>query len=222
MLFLKRSIGTIGVMGGVHSVPSEFCESLARMVAYNYEYLLQPQEIIHLPPKPPVSYHAHARNMMAASFLGDWLFMIDSDHQFEPDLLARMLALFNMANLDVLTGLYQLKAPPYLPCIYQWNEDTQGFLFVAGWDKGATLIPVDCAGAGCLMVRRRVFDRIRNDLGENPFDVMSPWSEDFSFFVRLKKLGIKSFCAPQIESNHLISKAITIADYDPKAAQFAA
>ena len=58
------------------------------------------------------------------------------------------------------------------------------------------------------MIRRRVFERITNELHQKPFDPIGEWSEDFSFFVRLIQLGIKTYCAPDIETYHLMVQPI--------------
>jgi GT2 family glycosyltransferase len=85
---------------------------------------------------------------------------------------------------------------------------------LASWPANADLIEAGCSGAGSLLVRRRVFNRIRTELKENPFDILPPWSEDFSFFRRLHKIGIKMHCCPAIESYHLTVRSITSADRD--------
>ena len=102
---------------------------------------------------------------------------------------------------------------------FHWNEETQGFVGIAELDWNAMIQEVSCVGAGCLLVRRGAFDRIREELHEQPFDIIHPWSEDFSFFVRLRKLGIKSCISPLIESYHLNTHRVTSSDYDRSAVQ---
>ncbi len=65
------------------------------------------------------------------------------------------------------------------------------------------------------MIRRRVFERIAAEMKQKPFDPIGVWSEDFSFFVRLIQLGIKVYCAPDIETYHLMVQPISSehADY---------
>ena len=70
------------------------------------------------------------------------------------------------------------------------------------------------AGAGCLFVRRGVYDRIRSELKCEPFDIEHPFGEDLSFFRRLKKLGVKVACDFRVECPHLATRALTLADYD--------
>ncbi len=208
MLMMKKTIGTVAYMGGVIEVPEEFCFALMQMLQYSQEYVCGPNDIIHVT-RARTSYHSWARNILANQFQGDWLLMLDTDQTFEPDLLARLYATMAQQDLDVVTGLYHYKMPPFAPVIFNWNDKTNGFQQIGRYPKDATLIPVDCAGGGCLLVRRRVFDRIKTELKEEPFDILPPWSEDFSFFARLRKLGIKSWCMPKVEAYHLVMAPVT-------------
>jgi len=210
MLQGKRIIGTISYMGGVGYLPELFCWSWGQMIQWNTEYLCQPGEIIHYD-RATVSFHSYARNTVVEKMRGDWLLMLDTDHSFEPDICGRMLNLMEKAEIDVLTGLYQYKGQPHSPVLYR--EHGEGYFAIGGWDKDVRAFQVDSAGAGCLFVRKVVYDRIRAELQESPFDITFPFSEDHSFFRRLKRLGIKSYCAPDIQYHHLAMKEITMDDY---------
>jgi GT2 family glycosyltransferase len=221
MLTIRRPIGTIGIMGGVMSVPMDFAWSLAQMVQYNTESMVRPDEYVHLI-KADTSYHAAARNRMSYMFEGDWLLMLDTDHSFDPDLCSRMVGLIKKWDVDVLTAVYRYKVHPYLPNLFRWNEETQGYVTIAQLDWNTPLTQVDCFGGGCSLVRRSVFEAIRKT-GEEPFEIMpSPdgkrmYSEDFSFCTRLRKLGIKAYVSPFIESAHLRIHPVTHKDFDPSS-----
>ena len=214
MVDYKEVIGTIAYMGGVMSIPEAFMFSLIQMIQYNNEFICQPNQQIWYT-KAISSYHSTARNDIADHFKGDWVLFLDTDHSFDPDFLARMLNLIKRCDfpIDVLTGLYQYKHSPYLPAIYTHNKKHKQFSIIAKW-QDAEIFPIDSAGAGCLFVRRSVFDRIRLELHEEPFNIIQSSSEDVSFFRRCQKLGIKAYCAPHIESHHLSVKPITIEDLD--------
>jgi hypothetical protein len=222
MLFVKQPIGTCAYLGGLPSNLEEFTWSWGQMIAYSYEYLLQPNEFLHLD-RSRSSFHETARNGIAESFLGDWVFMLDTDHAFDPDILARLVGIIKHFDVDVVSAVYRYKGPPYLPCVFRWNEATDSFLHVAEVDWKAQIVPVDCVGAGSLLVRRVVFDRIREELREKPFDQLmtknGPLSEDFSFFRRLMKLGIKVGLAPQVKSHHLRIHRVVDEDYDPSVVE---
>ena len=207
MLLGTRAIGTVAYLGGVPAVLEEFCWSFSQLLIFSRETLCSPTQHIHAS-RVKFSDHAPARNALASGFLGEWLLQLDCDHSFDPDLLVRMLDLMNSADIDVLTGLYRYKAPPHSPVLFQ-REVEDGLLRpVAKWEPlDIRLFEVAAAGAGCLLVRRRVFDAIW-ETGEEPFDRIHPMSEDLSFFERLRKLGIKSYVAPHIECGHLIAKPV--------------
>ena len=199
-------------MGGVMSVPEIFCWNFAQMIQYTNEYLCKMGQYVHWG-HAGTSYHSYARNQLVTGFMGEWLLMLDTDHSFEPDLVCRMVAVLQQYKLDVLTGLYVFKAYPHMPNLFHWNGE--GYIPIGKWHEKAVIFEVGSAGGGVLMVRRSVFDRIVTELHEQPFDHIVPWSEDFSFFKRCERLGIKAYCCPAIESKHLVIQPIGINDYVP-------
>ena len=220
MLYGKKPIGTIGYMGGLMSLPEPFLWSYSQMVQYNNDYVCLDKESIHYI-RAMISFHSAARNSLVDQAYGDWLLMLDTDITFEPDILARLLMIFNRPldtgeNIDVLAGLYQHKAAPHHPVLYAWDKDALAHL--GDWDKFGEgqhyVIPIASAGAGCLLVRRNIYERVKKELKENPFDIIPPYGEDHSFFMRLKKLGIKAYCDPLITVNHLRLEGLSMDDYN--------
>lgn len=203
MLLGNKPIGTIGYMGGgAISVPEKFCWSFAQMVQYNTEYLCNPGEYIHYT-KAMVSYHCFARNSLTTQIQGGWLLMLDTDHEFEPDIAARLIFRMLKYDISILTAIYCYKGNSHnAPVLYQKNDE--GFFEqLISWDKTVDILEVSSAGAGCLLAKREIYDRIRNELGEEPFDIIHPFSEDLSFFKRVEKIGEKVFCAVTVEYPHL-------------------
>lgn len=203
----RKPLVTVGYMGGVPTVPEPFCYSLARMVSFtqeacDFEIALD---------RAQVSYHSYARNVLAARMQGDWLLMLDTDHEFEPDLLCRLLNTVSQKGIEVLSGLYRYKTPPYQPVAYLWSDKPGKTLPIGSWDH--PVFQVDATGGGCLLVHRSVFDRIRNELGEQPFDIRSPWGEDLSFFQRLTQLKIPAYIDTRIEAKHLRWKTVDADDF---------
>lgn len=210
LLNTRRPIGTIAhLMLGLRGA-EEFHWSWAQMVQYNAEYLCGPTEMV-VYQRAMVSDHAFARNALVAGMKGDWLLMLDTDHEFDPDLAARMLRTMDQHQIDVLTGLYVYGGHPHAPVLYAHNSDGAMSVIVE-WDPAVDLFQVGAAGAGCLLVRRSVFDRIRVELDEQPFTHRGLYSEDHSFFDRLRDLKIPAFCCPRIESAHVRTKAYTSKD----------
>lgn len=213
MLMGKHTLGTISLMGGVSSCHTEFMYSLAQMIQYNNEYVCEPGQVIHLD-RADVSYHSAARNQLVSRFLGDWMLMLDLDHAFAPDLLARMLYMVNLyrhrnVEIGVLSGMYHYRVKPYLPVAFMWNEKKTGCNQITDWESDGILVEIDSGGGGCLLVQRKVFNRIYEELNEEPFSIRNGLSEDHSFFYRLMLLGIKAYLAPGIQAAHLATVPIT-------------
>lgn len=215
MLYGRKPIGTIGYLGGLMAVPEEFAWSWGQMIQYNAEYLCEPGEYVHLN-RATLSFHAAARNLLTQQIYGDWLLQFDTDHSFEPDMAARLVYLMNKHDVDVITGVYVAKTWPHPPVLYRWNDDEK-LEQLAAWDASCPLIQIGSAGGGNLLVRRRVFERIRKEMNENPFDIIHPFGEDHSFFLRLKRLGIAVYAAPMVSSQHLGVKGYTTDDFDIEA-----
>lgn len=206
-------------MGGVMSVPEPFVHSWQQMIEYNSEYLVQSTERI-LYDRATVSYHSFARNSLVEHMQGDWLLMLDTDLTFEPDILARMLLRMERYKIDVIVAPYLYKSEPHPPLLYGWNEKKKEKYIVGDWDKKADLIPIRGAGAGCLLIRKKVFVKIQTKLHCSPFDIYfdkngGPMSEDHSFFERCAKLKIPVYFSPAITVKHLMYRELDVnKDYD--------
>jgi hypothetical protein len=216
MRFGNQPVGTVAYLGGVLAVPEEFTWAWGQMIQFNSECLCAPGEYVHMD-RAKVSYHVSAQNMLADRFLGDWLVQFDTDHQFEPDIVARLATIANTyrpddQEIEVLTGVYCFKGGRRNPVLYVHDRKTDTFQQLAVWPKEPRVVRVGAAGAGILFVRRRVFERIRAELGEQPFDVRGGLSEDLSFFRRLIQLRIPAWCATAVESFHLALEPVRLAD----------
>jgi len=172
------------------------------MAQFNERHLLGPDEdLIYV--DTGSTYRYYARNELAARAQGEFLFQLDADHTFDADILKRLLVPFLQHDLDVVSGVYYQRQPPYLPVLYRFRADDDYHCeFITGFPDD-TMFRVDCAGAGCLLVRTRVFDRMRAELGEQPFDQYQGTGEDFSFFMRCRKLGIPVHVAPWVRCGHI-------------------
>lgn len=206
MLFESKVLGTVGYLGGLMAVPEPFTWCWGNMIAFNAEQFTQ--EIKYTRSK--VSFHAHARNSLAKVAEGEFLLQLDTDIEFEPDILVRMVDRMMRHNIDVLTGVYVTKHPPHHPVLY--HHDGKKFRNIGDWSSD--IVQVDGAGGGVLCVRNRVFKRIENELGDGPFSIIPPYGEDLSFFERLRELDIKSFCDTRIQVGHLGLREYNLDDFD--------
>lgn len=217
MLIQKHCLGTVAYMGGTPAILERFMWSFLNLSLYSNRYMTSTNTYIHYD-RSRISYHAKARNELTTTMKGDWILMLDADHEPEPDLLTRMHRIFQKHKLMVLSGIYQVKQYPYPPLLYKWSKDQTQFELISSFDNPdkAEIFEIDAAGAGCLLIRRMVIYRILNELKERPFDPRIqrdgklPLSEDLSFFQRCADLKIKCYVAANIESPHLELTPITM------------
>ena len=213
----RKAIGTVAYMGGVPAVLEPFCWSWGQMVQHNQELFVEGSGYVHYD-RAAISDHAPARNSLVARFLGDWLVQMDTDHRFDPDIVARLVRTADLYGLDVLSAVYLQKNAPHLPVVYQWVQ-TDGLPIlqpIARWPDEAEVLQIGSAGGGCLFVRRSVYDRLAEAYpGQGAFDRIHPFSEDHSFFVRCREQGIKCYAAMRVQSEHLRVASVTYSDLPP-------
>lgn len=202
-------IGTISYVNSLAYLPEKFSRSYGDMRAYNERYFGN-KEIYY--DKVFTSWLPKARNDLVKQMYGDWIFFLDTDLEFEPDSFVRLLKIMQKYDTPVLSGLYVYKKEPHFPIISSWNDVKEKYEMTIEWPKDAEIIPIDGAGAGCLLIKKWVFSLIYKELHQLPFEVSAENSEDMSFFKRLRKVGVQAYCAPQVQFGH----ADTIAHYyDP-------
>lgn len=216
MLDRIKTIGTIGYMGGLMSLPEPFTWSWGNMLVFTHEAICQAGERIK-PARTGYSFHSAGRNDLVSQISGsqqggDWLLMLDTDLEFDPDFCARLITMFERYKLDILTGLYAYKNHPHVAVVHMYNEQTGQHEPISQFDESSDLVEVSSAGAGCLLVRKSVYERIVTELMEPPFQIIGAYGEDHSFFMRARKLGIKAYCAWKIRATHLGYKPV---EYTP-------
>lgn len=223
MMFGVKPAGTVAYMGGVWALPEDFTWSWGQMIQHNQEYVVKDNEYIYYD-RARVSFHSFARNHIVSRMQGDWLLQLDTDIRFEPDLLARILQRierYEDMDVQVLSGVYVAKGPPHHPIVYTKKDD--GFAPIGQWGNEDSqcsdepqLYEIAGAGGGVLWIKHDVFNKIYDELKEEPFSIIPPFSEDLSFFKRLEKLKIKAYFDPSIQVEHLGVRGYTLSDLDTK------
>lgn len=193
-----------GIIGVPHTgmVSMDFVKSLLKLdLPEGTELFDVPKSAIHV-----------ARETLVTAMMQSpdcqWLFFIDDDMEFQPDLLRRLLS----HNAPVVTAMAFKRIPPYSPCFYEKCELT---------DKGVRLqacefdeIPeepfkVEAAGAACMLIRREVFEKI-----SYPWFLPLPFTgEDIAFCLQLKKAGIPILVDPEPIVGHIESRAVDVYTY---------
>jgi hypothetical protein len=154
-----------------------------------------------------------ARNMACEDVLQHnftWLFFLDDDVVTPPDAYHRLAA----HGKDIISGLYYRRAEPIVPVMMKNNDKGQA-VWITQWSPPRSLIEVDLVGAGCLLIHRRVLERMKPpwfewQIGrEDPkADPTKPpqnrLSEDFAFCQKAKReYGFSVFVDTSIECEHI-------------------
>lgn len=118
------------------------------------------------------------RNGACEQIEGEWIWFIDDDHAFQPNILVSLLN----DNVDIVTPLCLRRVQPFLPvgCV------DGGFMDLRETpEKG--LVEVEHAGSSGMLIRREVIETV-----EPPwFELGNGISEDVNFCRKAKKAGFK-------------------------------
>jgi hypothetical protein len=180
-----------------------------------------------------------ARNEAALRFLqldAEWLFWIDTDMGFGPDIVDQLLAVADPAERPIVGALcfaqrelssdgangYHVKAAP---TIYDWvnTGDKQGFMARQTYEPGSV---TRCSGTGsaAILIHRSVFERINDAYGPvwynrapeaKPDDdgVIRMMGEDLSFCMRAGTLDIPVHVHTGVKTTHLKNVWLSEVDY---------
>lgn len=143
-----------------------------------------------------------SRNQLAKQAMkydADYVMWLDSDMIIPADALKKMLRHME-EGLDIVTGLYFRRRPPYTPVLFK-SADEEGKW--EGYDEYPDeLFEVGGCGFGCVITRTDVlYDVAINEKGL--FDPIAGFGEDISFCIRARNRGYKVMCDPSIKCGHV-------------------
>ena len=141
--------------------------------------------------------------MMAIQMDADFVFWLDSDMVFKSDTLVRMMDVLQKNDLDILTGLYFRRVPPYSPVLFdklEQNGEVTEFTEFSSVPNG--LFEVGGCGFGCVLMKTDVFFDVQSKYG-NMFAPMGNNGEDVAFCMRARCCGYKIYCDPSIVCGHV-------------------
>ena len=177
-------------------VPAPFCQSLAQLQKVGECMLaMKTGSLIYT-----------ARNNLATMSLqmeADYVFWLDSDMVFRPDTLIRMMDTLKKNDLDILTGLYFRRVPPYSPVLFDRLTMIHD---ICHWSEFKTipddLFEVGGCGFGCVLMKTDVFLDVQSKHG-NMFAPIANNGEDVAFCLRARDCGFKIYCDPSIICGHV-------------------
>ena len=151
-----------------------------------------------------------ARNKIARAAIKEkcervlWL---DSDMQFEPDLMERLSARIDEGR-EFVTGLYVSRKEPIRPTIYRnleirETEEGRKASAPAYIDyPRESVFEVDACGFGIVMTTVRLLKDVTGSYGL-PFTPVPGFGEDMAFCIRAKELGYPLWCDSGIQAGHI-------------------
>lgn len=141
--------------------------------------------------------------MMAIQMEADFVFWLDSDMVFKSDTLVRMMDVLKKNDLDILTGLYFRRVPPYSPVLFDKLEQNGEITEFSEFNKVPDeLFEVGGCGFGCVLMKTDVFFDVQSKFG-NMFAPRGNNGEDVAFCIRARECGYKIYCDPSIVCGHV-------------------
>lgn len=177
-------------------VPVPFCQSLALLQKTgDCTLAMQAGSLIYT-----------SRNDLATKAIqseADLVFWMDSDMVFQPDTLVRMVKTLQENDLDILTGLYFRRVPPYSPVLFD-KLDIIGNIcsWTAFHEIPDELFEVGGCGFGCVLMNTEVFLSVQAKHG-NMFAPIANNGEDIAFCWRARDCGYKIWCDPSVICGHV-------------------
>lgn len=155
----------------------------------------------------------NSRNELARQALkmgADYVMWFDSDMQFQPDTLKRMLSIMEANDLDILSGVYYRRVPPYTPVLFEKLEMDSNqhceHLNMAKVPDG--LFEVEAIGFGCVLMTTSVLLDVIAKF-KDAFSPIGRVGEDLSFCIRARECGYKIYADSSIQLGHCSHSIVT-------------
>jgi hypothetical protein len=169
-----------------------------------------------------------SRNKIVRDFLEldgiDWLWCIDADMEFSPDLLEQLVEAAHPVERPIVGGLcfaYMRDNPrKFWPTLYAWIPGSERLRRLTQYPADS-LMPVAATGAACLLVHRSVFVKMaerfpppwpwfaetpfyeRGEDGKPILETGDTYSEDITFCLRAQAAGFPIFVHTGIKLGHV-------------------
>jgi cellulose synthase/poly-beta-1,6-N-acetylglucosamine synthase-like glycosyltransferase len=184
----------------------------AVMISHNgirYTQSAQCFSALELPQGSKSEHHAagldlaKAREEIAGYFSGEWLFFVDDDALFQPDLVMRLLQrLDEYPDVDVISAFILRRWPPHYSVAARLNPN--GTATVMHFHDGHGLARVDLTGlGGGAVIRRRAFERVKQ-----PWFTGGMLTEDWTFCTRLKWAGGQAAVDLDVQVGHITPMSV--------------
>jgi GT2 family glycosyltransferase len=211
-------------------VRAEFLNAIVRMNVWEFSRFQNNRKyVIDSFTSAGSVYVSKNRNDLVRDFLktnADWQLQLDTDVEFKPDLLKRLMDVADEEH-KIVSGLYisYRKENPdadliLVPVLYHNAED--GKYTNINEIPPNSVIEVAMAGAGCLMVHRSVYEAMAEAYKDDPWtwyghepsqDKKEMLGEDVTFCKRATQLGFKIWADTGILLRHYKTVPLTIDEW---------
>lgn len=180
---------------------------LARYAAFyaTLSGLQRPEGVVELHPMSAVI--SQNRNTITEEMLklnADWVLYLDDDHFIPPQTLMQLLA----ADKDIISGHYLQREPPFNPVLFDVELPNGSFIRKQLNPQETGIVSVAAAGAGCLLVKRKVLEALEPPywtLGQiNP----ASWGDDLHFCSRVRRAGFEIHCDLTARLGHFMTGTV--------------
>lgn len=136
----------------------------------------------------------------------DFILWLDSDVIVAPGIVRRLIS----HNLDIVSGIYFQKCPPFYPLVMKKKEDSDKFArLLSAYPEG--LQKIDRIGFGCVLTRVNVFTKIPKPW----FEWTKESGEDIDFCIKAEKYGIDIYYDSAVVCGHMGERFVaTIDDFN--------
>lgn len=193
-------------------VPAQFAQSLAMLQKgiHNVAICFQIGSLVY-----------DSRNHLAKQAVkmeADYIFWLDSDMVFEPDVLLKMLATMEAdENINVLSGIYYRRQKPFSPVLFERLRIDEETYFCDFRNMNTypedKIFEAEGIGFGCVLMKADVLLELAADY-QDWFSPIGRVGEDLSFCWRARKSGYKIHVDPSIQLGHCGHQIITKQFYD--------
>ena len=141
---------------------------------------------------------------------------LDSDMDFQPDLMSRLMQVMDDNNLEIVGGLYFARREPMIPVVYEkvgyYHDEEKDEVAPAALNyyeyPKDELFSCEGIGFGGILVTTDLIKRVQEKYGL-PFSPILGFGEDLSFCIRARDVGATIWCDSRIKLGHIGLKTYT-------------
>lgn len=203
------------------TVHTRFMQSLLDLISYDQN---GPQQLAgQMQLVPGAGTIDKDRNRLTRKFLdhpsrAEWLWMVDSDMTFGPDILHRLIAsadpherpiVGGLAFMWQKIGLHGHDTPEYepRPTIADYDPTKPVVVWRSDYQPDS-LVSCDVTGAACMLIHRSALETIRGRLGTDDWWTRlkvadETFGEDVSFCLQARQAGLPVFVNTAAKTGHM-------------------